>query len=190
MCHADSEDTLDTLYSKLSKKAVSELRGGPVHASCLKYEWNDTVWNLDDGTSGPMPSWIFLSVATESDFAIFAWRLKSAPGGDGTPVLHLRDPDQPLPRTSEYRNPSFYMFRPKAHPTSPRYPVSPDSTSVRSGKSHKRSKDTTPKAELPKFKEEFEKFHNENGVRTVSGSIGPVNNGECMACAPVPTVGP
>ncbi|RDX56496.1 hypothetical protein OH76DRAFT_392061 [Lentinus brumalis] len=158
--YSDSEDTLDTLYSKLSKKAVSELRGGPVHASCLKYEWNDTVWNLDD----------------ESDFAIFAWRLKSAPGGDGTPVLHLRDPDQPLPRTSEYRNPSFYMFRPKAHPTSPRYPVSPDSTSVRSGKSHKRSKDTTPKAELPKFKEEFEKFHNENGVRTVSGSIGPVNN--------------
>ncbi|RPD66394.1 hypothetical protein L226DRAFT_550369 [Lentinus tigrinus ALCF2SS1-7] len=155
--YSDPEDTLDTLNNKLSKKAATELRGGPVRPGCLKYEWNDTVWNLDD----------------ESDFSIFAWRMKSS-----TPVtvLHLRDPDQPLPRPSEYRNPSFYMFHPRSHPTSPQLPASPDSTSVKSGKSRRRSKDTAPKAEVPKFKEEFEKFHNENGVRTVIGSIGPVNN--------------
>lgn len=27
------------------------------------------------------------------------------------------------------------------------------------------------------FKKEFERFHSENGVRTVMGSIGPVQNG-------------
>lgn len=189
--HTDTEDTLDTLYSKLSKKAAAELRGGPVRPGCLKYDWNDTVWNMDDGAFCPMSTSIPLSIPSESDFSIFAWRLKSStPGGDGAPVLHLRDPDQPLPRPSEYRNLAFYMFRPRTQPTSPQLPASPDSTSVRSGKSRKRSKDAVPKAEVPKFKEEFEKFHNENGVRTVTGSIGPVNNGEWMACAPVPTVGP
>ena len=117
----------------------------------------------------------------ESDFSIFAWRMKSsAPSSDGTPVLHVRNPDQPLPPPTQYRNTSFYMFRPKATPTSPRLPASPDSTSVRSGKSRKRSKETTLKDAAPKFKQEFEKFHNENGVRTVSGSIGPVNNGTPM----------
>ena len=30
---------------------------------------------------------------------------------------------------------------------------------------------------VPTFKKEFEKFHGENGVRTVMGSIGPVQNG-------------
>jgi len=29
---------------------------------------------------------------------------------------------------------------------------------------------------VPQFKKAFEKFHSENGVRTVLGSIGPVNN--------------
>ena len=27
---------------------------------------------------------------------------------------------------------------------------------------------------VPKFKKEFDRFHNENGVRTVMGSVGPV----------------
>jgi len=30
---------------------------------------------------------------------------------------------------------------------------------------------------IPKHKKEFDKFHSENGVRTVMGSIGPVQNG-------------
>lgn len=32
---------------------------------------------------------------------------------------------------------------------------------------------------VPKFKKEFLKFHNENGVKTIIGSIGPVKDGEC-----------
>ncbi|KAI0748540.1 hypothetical protein C8Q80DRAFT_1172347 [Daedaleopsis nitida] len=158
---SDSDDTIDNLHEKLSKKAYNELHGEYVRPGWVKYEWNNTVWNLDD----------------ESDFSILTWRLKSsAPGNDSAPVLHVRDPDQPLPPMSHYRNPSFYMFRPKAALASPRLPASPDTTSVRSGKSRKRSKETTPKDTVPKFKMDFEKFHSENGVRTVAGSIGPVND--------------
>ena len=46
----DSEETLETLYGKLSKKAGDELRGNQIRPGCVKYEWNSTVWNLDDGT--------------------------------------------------------------------------------------------------------------------------------------------
>ncbi|KAI0807723.1 hypothetical protein C8Q74DRAFT_1228907 [Fomes fomentarius] len=142
--YSDSDDTIDSLSGKLGKKVVSEFHGEP-------YEWNNAVWNLDD----------------ESDFSIFAWRMKSSgPGNEGTPVLHVRNPDQPLPPPTEYRNPSFYMFHPNAAPISPRLPASPHST----------SQGDRPRDTVPKFKKEFEKFHNENGVRTISGSIGPVNN--------------
>lgn len=72
------------------------------------------------------------------------------------------------------------MFRPKPTPYSPRLPSTPESSSAASGKSRKRSKVPKPENTLPKFKKEFEKFHNENGVRTISGSIGPVNNGQSM----------
>lgn len=148
----------------------------------MKYEWNNTIWNLDDGTWYLVPlCYCSLTHMAESDCSIFAWRMKSSsPGNQGTPVLHVRNPDQPLPPPTEYRNPSYYMFYPNAAPISPRLPASPHSTSVRSGKSHKRSKETAPRDTVPKFKKEFEKFHNENGVRTVSGSIGPVNNGKPM----------
>lgn len=30
---------------------------------------------------------------------------------------------------------------------------------------------------IPNFKKQFESFHSANGVRTVMGSIGPVQNG-------------
>ncbi|KAH9945863.1 uncharacterized protein BXZ73DRAFT_36856 [Epithele typhae] len=157
--YSDSEDTLVTLYGKLSKKAGDELRGNPIRDGCVKYEWNNSVWNLDD----------------ESDFAIFAWRLKSSPpGSESSPVLHLRDVDQPLPSSHGYRNPSFYMFRPKPETPSSSLPTSPDSSSVRTGRSRKKS--IKPKDSTPKHKIDFERFHNENGVRTVTGSIGPVND--------------
>ena len=45
----DAEDTLQTLYTKLSKKAGDELHGNPIRPGCVKYEWNSIVWNLDDG---------------------------------------------------------------------------------------------------------------------------------------------
>ncbi|KAI0362429.1 hypothetical protein OH77DRAFT_1416685 [Trametes cingulata] len=155
------EDSLQTLFDKLSKKTVAELNGRHVRPGWVKYEWNNTVWNLDD----------------VSDYAIFAWRLKSAtPEGDGWPVLFVRNPDLPLPSPPEYQNPSFYMFRPKPAAASQRLPDTPESSSVASGKSKKRSKAPKPQETTPKFKQEFEKFHNENGVRTITGSIGPVNN--------------
>ncbi|KAI0647340.1 hypothetical protein C8Q79DRAFT_908345 [Trametes meyenii] len=161
--YSDTEDSLETLFDKLSKKTVVELNGRHVRPGWVKYEWNGTVWNLDDA----------------SDYAIFAWRLKSATGttpNDGWPVLFVRNPDRPLPSPPDYQNPSFYVFRPKPSPPSPRLPATPESSSLESGKSRKRGKEPKPHDAAPKFKKEFEKFHNENGVRTITGSIGPVNN--------------
>lgn len=42
-----SEDTLQTLYDKLRRKANTY--GKRVGLGWVKYEWNDSVWNLDDG---------------------------------------------------------------------------------------------------------------------------------------------
>lgn len=35
---------------------------------------------------------------------------------------------------------------------------------------------------MPKLMKQFEKFHSENGVRTVMGNIGSVKNGEQQIC--------
>ena len=56
---------------------------------------------------------------------------------------------------------------------------------IKSKRSHGSAKSSNPDGTtgsqpddgVPAFKREFEKFHGENGVRTVIGSIGPVNNG-------------
>ena len=45
-----SEGNLKSLFSKLKSKSDIDFhgkRGGP---GWLKYEWNGSVWNLDDGT--------------------------------------------------------------------------------------------------------------------------------------------
>ncbi len=111
---------------------------------------------------------------------MFAWRLKSASlGHESTPVLFLRDPATPLPPSTEYRNTSFYMFRPR--PIASPSPL--DGVSLRSGKSHKKAAKAEENDGVPNFKKEFERFHGENGVRTIIGSIGPVNNGGCRSCA-------
>ena len=36
---------------------------------------------------------------------------------------------------------------------------------------------TEVKETIPDHKKEFEKFHSQNGVRTIMGGIGPVQNG-------------
>jgi len=149
-----------TLFDKISKKAHAEFRGRRVKAGWVKYAWNDSVWNLDD----------------DSDYTIFIWRQKSAT--PEIPDLHVRNPEDNLPVPPEYRNTSYYLFKP-AKPKSaatarPRSQV--DGVSVKSGKSKRTTKTTKSKDEVPKFKHDFEKFHSENGVRTVMGSIGPVNN--------------
>ncbi|TBU65539.1 hypothetical protein BD310DRAFT_1033855 [Dichomitus squalens] len=165
--YSDAEDSLQTIFTKLTQKAFTELHGKPVRAGYVKYEWNNSFYNLDDDT----------------DFSVFAWRLKSSSRGhDSSLVMFLRDPEAPLPPSTEYRNASFYMFRPRPI-SSP--PLGHDGVSVRSGKSRRSgTKEHKPEDDgVPNFKKEFEQFHSENGVRTIVGSIGPVNNGECRPYA-------
>lgn len=160
IAYSNSDDTLITLFDKISKKGTTEFKGRRVRAGWAKYSWNDSVWNLDD----------------DSDYTIFIWRQKSVAPGQDPPALHVRNPDEPLPTPPEYRNPSYYLFkqaRPAAHPR-PRSRV--DGESVRTAKSKRTTKTVNSKDEVPKFRQEFEKFHSENGVRTVLGGIGPVNN--------------
>lgn len=112
----------------------------------------------------------------DSDFTIYVWRQKSTtPSSEQWPILHVRDPDEPLPAPPAYRNESFYMFRSKPA-SSP--PLRSSSSSVQSGrKARNHSKDLKRQDDVPKYKQEFEKFHSENGVRTIVGSIGPVQSG-------------
>ncbi|KAF7363638.1 hypothetical protein MSAN_01021000 [Mycena sanguinolenta] len=192
--HAVTQETLVDLYDKLSRKANTGYTGQRVGAGWLKYEFNDTIWNLDD----------------DADYIIFVWRQQQqhgptsasetaststapvAPAETATPTLHLHDPHAPLPSgdsgdgAREYLNPAYYAFRPSRvqHPSHHSSHSNSSSPRPRSGKSRKTkgSKQTTKGKEdhnddgTPTFKREFEKFHGENGVRTVLGSIGPVSN--------------
>lgn len=104
------------------------------------------------------------------------WRQKSAtPDSDQSPVLYVRNPDEPLPVPPAYQNPSFYMFRRKPPVSSP--PRSAKSSAKSSKHTRKHQEGHHVKAEPPKYKREFEQFHNENGVRTIIGGIGPVKHG-------------
>ena len=48
---ADTEDSLETLYDKLTRKLLTEYNGQFVGPGWVKYSWNDSTWNLDDGKS-------------------------------------------------------------------------------------------------------------------------------------------
>lgn len=100
-----------------------------------------------------------------------------------TPTLHLHDPSQPLPTPPAYLNASFYLFQPSRvhHPRLDSHSPSPSNRSKKS-KVSKRTPAVTHEGNdgIPVHKKEFEKFHGENGVRTVMGSIGPVQNGKCI----------
>ena len=95
-------------------------------------------------------------------------------------TIHLRNPNKPLPGPNDYRNPLFYMFLPHQASTSTAEDGISRTRSLRSGRTDKstRSKKTTKANEdkEPTFRKAFDKFHSENGVRTVTGSIGPVGN--------------
>lgn len=158
--HSINEESIQQLFDKLSRKQGSGFHGHRVGPGWTKYHWNDTFWNLDD----------------DADYTIFVWRQKSsAEDSSAETTLHIHNPSIPLPEPPAYRNPSFYLFS----PTQSQIGLaqrSPKPPSVKSRKSTKNKKGlTTP--EEPKHKKEFEKFHSENGVRTVMGSIGPVQNG-------------
>ena len=166
------------MFDKVSKKAHAEFQGRRAKSGWVKYSWNGSIWNLDDGMTFCRYLVLTLSQSfIESDFAIFVWRHKSATSNDDTPALHVRNPEDPLPSSSDYRNASFYMFKapPKPHRLSPS--MSSQSGSRQSTRSKKSKKSKAPGDGVPAFKKEFERFHNENGVRTVMGGIGPVNNG-------------
>ena len=69
------------------------------------------------------------------------------------------------------------MFRPsQARVPSIKRSPAPSNASTRRSKKGKNANDSEDDG-IPKFKKEFERFHSENGVRTVMGSIGPVQNG-------------
>ncbi|EPS96808.1 hypothetical protein FOMPIDRAFT_1167042 [Fomitopsis schrenkii] len=154
-----NDETLEALLEKLTSKTLVELAGRHVRSGWVKYLWNGSIWNLDD----------------HSDYTIFMWRQKSAaPDGDQSPVLYVRNPDEPLPAHTAYRNPSFYMFRPKPSASSPSH--SAKSSAKSSRHTRKQQEEAHAKAAPPKYKREFEQFHSENGVRTIMGGIGPVKH--------------
>jgi hypothetical protein len=146
---------------------------------------------------------------TDSDYTIFAWRQRQLQEiaeaetrvNDSSglvrendtlsgPTLHLHDPSKPLPTPGpeQYLNPSYYMFLPSGayHPaistdgplsaSAPRRAKSITSTKSRRGSLF----EDDAYNRIPKHKREFDKFHNENGVRTVVGTIGSVKNGVCV----------
>ncbi|PFH54133.1 hypothetical protein AMATHDRAFT_135551 [Amanita thiersii Skay4041] len=210
--HSLLQEDFQALYDKLTRKVHSQYHGQRVSPGWLKYEFNGTVWSLDD----------------DSDYTIFSWRqhnqsdhlhplnhypkysgpsTSSIPSSSSrthqtngnyaslpndaqlthTPTLHLHNPTEPLPTPPAYQNPAFYVFRRQREPLRPRRAVSPirpksftkSKHSHGSGKSSKGSgRDPGSEAsnDVPTFKREFEKFHGENGVRTVIGTIGPVKN--------------
>ena len=113
------------------------------------------------------------------------WRQKSSashPDEADLPTIHLRDPNKPLPGLDDYRNPSFYVFLPSHASASAAEDGLTRTRSLRSARTDKstRSKKTAKTNEEgnkePAFRKAFDKFHSENGVRTVTGSIGPIGN--------------
>ncbi|THH11855.1 hypothetical protein EW145_g403 [Phellinidium pouzarii] len=165
--HSLVQDNLQSLFKALEAK-VDLNNSGVGNASesvgrgWIKYAWNDTVWNMDD----------------DSDYTIFAWRQKSL-SPDQAATLYLHNPNHPLPRPHEYCNPSYYAFKNPSSFSSLLKPRSPSGTrSVRSSKSRRsvHSGQTEEDDGILQHKKAFMKFHNENGVRTVLGSIGPVKD--------------
>lgn len=101
----------------------------------------------------------------------------------GSPTLHLHDPSIPLPTPPSYLNPSYYLFQPsRAHTgTPPRNSIKSRKSSVRT----KKGKSTAAEGSgIVRVRKDFDKFHGENGVRTVMGSIGPVQNGPSAVLTP------
>lgn len=212
-----TQESIDELYDKLARKGYGH-SSSSLGPGWLKYEYNGSVWNLDDGAplpylvaSRPFISYRPFHALTDSDYTIFAWRQQEAnalhqeavsTGIAMTPVdyaqsaaasssrvtlpesrsallsgttvhstisptLHLHNPAEHLPEPPAYQNPSFYLFQAHSEPVG-RSP---------SRGSKKKAAKGVDKPFVPKLKKDFEKFHSENGVRTVMGSIGPVENG-------------
>ena len=126
----------------------------------------------------------YLLSFAESDYTIFSWRTMSPSAeGDNTPTLYVHNPKQPLPTQPTDMNPSYYLYRRALSPPigspSLRSRSRRNSHSTTSGRSKFRGMSDHAEG-LPAYRKDFIKFHSENGVRTVTGSIGPVPNGICF----------
>jgi len=176
---------MQQLCDKLTRKCRAEFHGQRVQSGWIKYVWNDTIWNLDDGNalifplsiSGYVSLVLILSwISPDSDYTIFSWRQNSASSSPqatsaGSATLYVHDPAGQLPEAPAYRNPSFYLFHPSRL-------VSPRPHSRASSKQKSPTQKTgVGESRAAKHRKEFERFHSENGVRTVMGTIGPVKNG-------------
>lgn len=158
--HSLTGESLQQLCDKLTRKCRAEFRNKRVGPGWIKYVWKNAVWNLDD----------------VDDYTIFVRRQGALSAlNEGNIVtqatLHVHDPSAQLPEPSEYRNPSFYVFQ-NARTASP-FSRS-DHSPKRNNERHANHK--TMNTGAARHRKDFEKFHNENGVRTVVGSIGPVTN--------------
>ncbi|KAF5389793.1 hypothetical protein D9757_003661 [Collybiopsis confluens] len=219
LSHSITQESLGLLYDKLTRKVHNSYHGQRVGPGWLKYEFNDSIWDLDD----------------DSDYIIFVWRQQqhhhpqtdhqafvgsssfssaasvtstststTAPVAVIVPphsaVLYLHDPTQPLPSPPDYQNTSYYVFHPshqskiralassarstKSRGTIGRKTKKSNGASMRDGGGGQTSdfdnndeeKEGASTTFEPNFKQAFNKFHSENGVRTVMGSIGPVKD--------------
>ncbi|KAI6125792.1 hypothetical protein EV401DRAFT_1937351 [Pisolithus croceorrhizus] len=155
--HSLNGESLQQLRDKLTRKGRAEFRNKHVGPGWIKYVWNNVVWNLDDA----------------DDYTIFVRRQNAIPEGDvATQItLHVHDPSGQLPEPPEYRNPSFYVFQISG--TASPLPRSDHSAK---GNNEQHTNRKTMNTGVARHRKDFERFHNENGVRTVVGSIGPVTN--------------
>ena len=115
-----------------------------------------------------------IGLSTDGDYIIFQWRQKE---NTSPSTIYLRDPSEPLPSQSSHRNPSFYLFH-SDHTVPVQASSQHSSPSPRGKKKHGTVHDGTQK-----HKKEFEDFHTSNGVRTIIGTIGPVQNGTRTAAS-------
>ncbi|KAH9484453.1 hypothetical protein JR316_0003935 [Psilocybe cubensis] len=198
--HSVTQETLLDLYNKLSRKAATDYYGERVGPGWLKYEYNEAIWNLDDDSDYTIFVWrrqqqiqddqqsIALTSDNEGPPVASTSRAHHAPPSppkilppktvSETPTLYLHDPRKPLPAPPAYLNPAYYAFQPSRavhHPTR-RSPASSQASTNKRSKKGKAAIEDNEEVGIAKFKKEFERFHSENGVRTVMGSIGPVQN--------------
>lgn len=81
----DTDDTLQSLFDKLSKKTLSEFQGQRVKSGWAKYSWNGSIWNLDDGEAFPV--FIFAMYMLTTDVFIQSQTTPSSSGGRNLQLL-------------------------------------------------------------------------------------------------------
>jgi len=102
----------------------------------------------------------------------------------------MHDPEMRLPSPMEYCNPSYYVFQVRAKqaevesqrsgPTTKGKDSPVPSSKTKKGKIVGLEDGSSEDDSTPKFKKQFNRFHEENGVRTVIGSIGSVEHGKVI----------